>query len=112
MRHAELYSPAIGAAGNVLVYGHWGRPVLAFPGHDLVAGKEGGGSEQGAGPTLTGKAVARRHERWLAAEANAQPVAGAGRLVLLGRCHPDGDTTKQCGPHRLDKSGVDKPAQC
>ena len=30
-RHAELYSPAIGAAGNVVVYGHYGRPVLAFP---------------------------------------------------------------------------------
>jgi len=30
-RHAELYSPAIGAAGNVVVYGHWGRPFLAFP---------------------------------------------------------------------------------
>ena len=31
MRHAELYSPAIGAAGTVLVYGHYGRPVLVFP---------------------------------------------------------------------------------
>ena len=31
MRQAELYSPAIGAAGNVLVYGHYGRPVLVFP---------------------------------------------------------------------------------
>ena len=31
VRHAELYSPAIGAAGNVLVYGHYGRPVLVFP---------------------------------------------------------------------------------
>jgi esterase/lipase superfamily enzyme len=30
-RHAELYSPAIGAAGNVVAYGHYGRPVLAFP---------------------------------------------------------------------------------
>jgi esterase/lipase superfamily enzyme len=27
----ELYSPAIGAAGSVVAYGHWGRPVLAFP---------------------------------------------------------------------------------
>jgi esterase/lipase superfamily enzyme len=26
-----LWSPAIGAAGDVLVYGHWGRPVIAFP---------------------------------------------------------------------------------
>ena len=30
-RHAELYSPAIGGSGNVVVHGHWGRPVLAFP---------------------------------------------------------------------------------
>jgi esterase/lipase superfamily enzyme len=30
-RHAELYSPAIGASGSVVAYGHWGRPVLAFP---------------------------------------------------------------------------------
>jgi esterase/lipase superfamily enzyme len=28
---AELYSPAIGAAGTVVRYGHWGRPVLVFP---------------------------------------------------------------------------------
>jgi esterase/lipase superfamily enzyme len=27
----ELYSPAIGAAGTVVSYGHWGRPLLAFP---------------------------------------------------------------------------------
>jgi len=37
MRHAELYSPAIGAAGNVVAHGHYGRPVLAFP-------AEGGGA--------------------------------------------------------------------
>ncbi len=30
-RHVELYSPAIGANGSVVAYGHWGRPVLAFP---------------------------------------------------------------------------------
>ena len=29
--HHELYSPAIGAAGSVVAYGHYGRPVLAFP---------------------------------------------------------------------------------
>ena len=28
---AELFSPAIVAAGTVVVHGHWGRPVLAFP---------------------------------------------------------------------------------
>jgi esterase/lipase superfamily enzyme len=35
--HVELYSPAIGAPGNVVVHGHFGRPVLAFP-------AEGGGA--------------------------------------------------------------------
>ena len=29
--HHELYSPAIGAAGSVAVFGHYGRAVLAFP---------------------------------------------------------------------------------
>jgi esterase/lipase superfamily enzyme len=29
--HHEFYSPAIGAAGAVVAYGHYGRPVLAFP---------------------------------------------------------------------------------
>ena len=27
----ELYSPAIGAAGKVVIHGHYGRPVLVFP---------------------------------------------------------------------------------
>ena len=27
----ELWSDAIGAAGTVIRYGHWGRAVLAFP---------------------------------------------------------------------------------
>jgi esterase/lipase superfamily enzyme len=31
MTHHELYSPAIGAAGTVVSYGHYGRAVLAFP---------------------------------------------------------------------------------
>jgi len=30
-RHVELFSPAIGASGAVVAYGHWGRPALAFP---------------------------------------------------------------------------------
>jgi esterase/lipase superfamily enzyme len=29
--HHEFYSPAIGAAGTVVAYGHYGRPVVAFP---------------------------------------------------------------------------------
>jgi esterase/lipase superfamily enzyme len=27
----DLWSPAIGASGTVIAYGHWGRPVLVFP---------------------------------------------------------------------------------
>jgi esterase/lipase superfamily enzyme len=30
-RHTELWSDAIGANGSVVAYGHYGRPVLAFP---------------------------------------------------------------------------------
>src|SRR6187551_332960 len=30
-RHHSLYSPAIGADGRVIAYGHWGRPLIAFP---------------------------------------------------------------------------------
>ena len=30
-RETELHSPAIGASGRVVAYGHWGRPLLAFP---------------------------------------------------------------------------------
>lgn len=26
----DLYSPAIGASGSVIAYGHWGRPLLVF----------------------------------------------------------------------------------
>jgi esterase/lipase superfamily enzyme len=31
MSHHRLYSEAIGADGNVVVHGHYGRPVLVFP---------------------------------------------------------------------------------
>jgi esterase/lipase superfamily enzyme len=30
-RHVELHAPGIGGSGVVLAYGHYGRPVLAFP---------------------------------------------------------------------------------
>ena len=30
-RPAEVWSDAIGANGELVVYGHWGRPLLAFP---------------------------------------------------------------------------------
>jgi esterase/lipase superfamily enzyme len=29
--HVQLHAPSIGAAGNVVVHGHYGRPVLVFP---------------------------------------------------------------------------------
>jgi esterase/lipase superfamily enzyme len=29
--HVSLWSPALGASGDVIAYGHFGRPVLAFP---------------------------------------------------------------------------------
>jgi esterase/lipase superfamily enzyme len=31
VQHAALWSPAIGSSGDVIAYGHWGRPVLVFP---------------------------------------------------------------------------------
>lgn len=34
----QLWSEAIGAAGTVIRYGHWGRPVLAFPSEQGGAG--------------------------------------------------------------------------
>jgi esterase/lipase superfamily enzyme len=30
-RHVPIWSPAIGAEGGVIAYGHFGRPLLAFP---------------------------------------------------------------------------------
>ena len=30
-RHVSLWSPAIGGEGEVIAYGHWGRPLLVFP---------------------------------------------------------------------------------
>jgi esterase/lipase superfamily enzyme len=30
-REVELHSPAIGAAGRIVAYGHWGHALLAFP---------------------------------------------------------------------------------
>jgi len=32
--HLRLWGDAIGADGDVVVYGHWGRPVLVFPSQD------------------------------------------------------------------------------
>jgi esterase/lipase superfamily enzyme len=30
-RHHALFSPALDLHGDVLIYGHWGRPLIAFP---------------------------------------------------------------------------------
>jgi esterase/lipase superfamily enzyme len=37
-RVVDLWSPAIGATGTLIVYGHWGRPVLVFPSENGKAG--------------------------------------------------------------------------
>ncbi len=29
--HISIYAPAIGGEGELIVYGHWGRPLLVFP---------------------------------------------------------------------------------
>ncbi|HEY6695145.1 MAG TPA: hypothetical protein VI006_19995, partial [Solirubrobacteraceae bacterium] len=36
--HVELHSPAIGGSGNVVIHGHYGRPVLVFPAEGGSAG--------------------------------------------------------------------------
>lgn len=38
VRHDSLWSPTIEAAGDLIVYGHWGRPVLVFPSEGGSAG--------------------------------------------------------------------------
>ncbi len=43
-RTVDLWSPAIGASGAVVAYGHWGRPVLAFPSE---AGRAGDFEDRG-----------------------------------------------------------------
>jgi hypothetical protein len=37
-RVLDLWSPAIGAPGTVIAYGHWERPVLVFPSEAGQAG--------------------------------------------------------------------------
>lgn len=38
VEHVSLWSPAINAPGDVIAYGHWGRPVLVFPSEGGSAG--------------------------------------------------------------------------
>jgi esterase/lipase superfamily enzyme len=44
----ELFSPAIGTAGSVVSYGHYGRPVLVFPSEQGRAGDFAGNGMVGA----------------------------------------------------------------
>ena len=37
-RSTSLYSPSMDATGEVIRYGHWGRPVLVFPSEQGRAG--------------------------------------------------------------------------
>jgi esterase/lipase superfamily enzyme len=55
-RHLSLWSPAIGAEGGVLAYGHYGRPLLAFPSQqgDCAQYEERGMIEALAGPIEAG----------------------------------------------------------
>jgi esterase/lipase superfamily enzyme len=55
-RHVSLWSPAIGAEGGVLAYGHYGRPLLAFPSQqgDCSQYEERGMIEALAGPIEAG----------------------------------------------------------
>jgi esterase/lipase superfamily enzyme len=56
-RHVPLWSPAIGAAGSVLAYGHWGRPLLVFPSQEGPAWQyeERGMIDAIAGPIEAGR---------------------------------------------------------
>ena len=38
IEHHRVPAPALGGAGEVIVYGHWGRPVLVFPSQEGQAG--------------------------------------------------------------------------
>jgi esterase/lipase superfamily enzyme len=52
-RHVGLWSPAIEAEGGVIAYGHWGRPLLAFPSEQGAAHDwEGTGMIDALGPLL------------------------------------------------------------
>jgi esterase/lipase superfamily enzyme len=55
-RELSLWSPAIGADGRVIAYGHWGRPLLAFPSQEGAAWQyeERGMIEAIAGPIEAG----------------------------------------------------------
>ena len=55
-RHVSLWSPAIGAEGGVLAYGHYGRPLLAFPSQqgNCAQYEERGMIEALAGPIEAG----------------------------------------------------------
>jgi esterase/lipase superfamily enzyme len=44
----ELFSPAIGTAGSVVRYGHYGRPILVFPSEQGRAGDFAGNGMVGA----------------------------------------------------------------
>jgi esterase/lipase superfamily enzyme len=37
-RQVSLHGPALGASGDVLAYGHWGRPLLCLPSEAGSAG--------------------------------------------------------------------------
>ena len=65
-RHHSLWSPAIGAEASVLAYGHYGRPLLAFPSQQGQALLSGLWALVGLATLLAGL-VRDRHELRVAA---------------------------------------------
>src|SRR4051794_41792167 len=84
--HHELYSPAIGTAGTVAVFGHYGRPVLAFPSE---AGKAYDWRDMGMIGAVEGLIEAGRAKVYCVDSFDAGSWAG-NPLSLEGRAHPHG----------------------
>ena len=110
--HVDVPAPALGGAGTVIVYGHYGRPFLVFPSEQGRAWDfENNGMVDAVGRLLDAgrvQAVLRGHRRRrhlvrpLAADRGAGPparrVRGLGRR--RGACRASGD---DCGGRRGDR---------
>ena len=97
-RHAELHSPAIGAAGTVVVYGHYGRPVLVFPSEGGSAWDfENNGMVDAVGELLEAgrvKLVLRRLVRRRRRGRTAAPARGARPPARAATSR--GSSTRSC----------------
>ena len=115
-RALDLWSPAIGASGAVIAYGHWGRPVLVFP---TEAGRacdfESNGMVDAVADLLDAgprQALLRRQLRRRVVVGPRHPAGGAGaaargvRVVdrRPGRCR--GSTTTAAAGWRRSPLGA------